>query len=339
MTVSDTFSEFCFEIVLDTILPLGTGTYSIEINGAIKKINISQCITGRQNLGSLEAHGVVCANPQSNGAIGNGQTRIIISYELPSPLSIDEFASCFRLSPIWHLSPSGWAFILDELNRIIDLYRAQQEAYWWNHLGMWNIDELKITGTNPNAGQSRLILLAWPKMFSFGGRPYDAVADAPESSYVTNVTNDVKVPFYFVLYLNGRRAFGEHNLREAKINFANSLEAFAALLLRLAGHSHSMDRKVVEALLISLSDHRQKLSKAYHLLGNCGFSPSLSKKRLMKLVEVVMEHRNDVMHGSNPRLSWDNVALTQSALSEILGVQPEVEQFLKNSKQRPEMTY
>lgn len=188
---------------------------------------------------------------------------------------------------------------------------------------------MKIIGINPNSGQSKLISNAWPKILSFGGSPYDPAVDDPASNYVSNVTSGTRVPFYFVLYLNGRRAFGEHNLREAKINFANSLEAFAARLLRLACRLHSLDRESVEVLLTKLTDHRQRLARAYQFLSEHGFIPSIRKKELMRRSEVVMQYRNDVMHGGNPGLSWDQVALTQSALFDIFEVQKEVDQFLK----------
>lgn len=312
------FDAFILRFSLDTVIPLKNGTYTVSRSGVTNlSITVNNTFYERQNLGSNN----IAGNVQVHHNLGNGISKVELEYSLESPMTVEEFSKAISISPIWHLSCTGWDFALEDLNRIIDLYRYLTNAYWWPHVSMWNVDELSIYGKQPL--NQELIFISQsssPKSISLGGERFDGAAYDQNSVYLMSVKNGKQLPFYFLMYMNGRRSLAEHNYREALINWANCVEAYGIYLLLgvcvLTGKSPEGKKDILDRA----NEYRKRYSKAYELLAKSNIFPSVSKRRAMQQIDAVMEYRNDVMHGLDPALDWRTVGEKQDAVQELLGI-------------------
>lgn len=329
--MEEKYEYFSISLIFGGIFPLADGEYHIPsrgINGIT--ITVKNEIDNRQSVGPVTFHGNVSVFPQSRMGLKVGIANISVTYHLAKPFSIEEFGSHLSLSPIWHLSPTGWDFFITELNRIIDLYRSQSNAYWWYHIGGWDIEHLVIYGRPVGTVENKALLTAFPKIYNFTGKPLDGSVYDMNSPYVRSILNDQYVPFYHVLYMNGRRSLAEHSYREALVNWANCIEAYSMYLLdgamKFANTPEAQARKIFR----QADTYQKRFSKAYEILSTCHVYPSISKKQVLKLVDEVMEHRNQVMHGQNPIFGWSTVSSKFEAMNQIIGIALEVFEPIKH---------
>lgn len=320
--MSQAFDTYIISAVLDRPFPLGDGTYLFlkpKLKGAL--LTVRNTFVQRERIGSFQTNGDI----HSQHGEGSGSAEVTLIYECLVPLTTDGFASVMEISQIWYISHTGWSFILEELNRIIDLYRNFTNQYWWGHLSAWNVDELKIHAKLSGTDQARFLASAMtPKLMKFGGLPLEDCAYAIDSPYVRAVSNGQLLPFYYLLYLNGRRSFGEHAFREALINWANCTEAFAAHILKEACRRAALSSEEVAQIERRADTYQKKYSRAYEVLGRAGIYPSINKKEMVKLYESVMEYRNDVMHGSDLKLQWEALREKFVDLSRLINIANEI---------------
>jgi hypothetical protein len=303
-------------------VPLADGTYRLPTRGVNGiAISIKNTFERRESIGSSTVHGDVYIHQGH----GRGKCEIAFIYICGIRLTPEEFAEELSISPIWHFSPTGWNFILEELNRVIDLYRNFANAYWWQHLSMWNVDELKIFGRVCDPDELKLICASSsPKAIKFGGKPFEEFAYDPTSIYVKWVCGGVELPLYFLMYLNGRRSFVEHSFREALVNWANCVESYATFLLNAACKITGVADVDKEKILISADTYQKRYSKSYQILASANKSPTLKKKDAMKLIDGVMEYRNDVMHGKEVNIDWSLMGQKHDAITTLLDVVKEI---------------
>lgn len=316
------YEAFTLKIALDTIIPLENGTYHVSKNDIEKvSLTVTNIFDKQEKIGSFDVHGDI----HLNHSHGRGRSKIEITYHCDNALTIEEFAEKKSISSIWHMSATGWDFALNDLNRIIDLYRYFANAYWWHHISIWNVDELIIHGKP--ATETQLVFISQstsPKIIKFGGKPLDDIAYNKDSAYLTHLISGNELPLYFLMYLNGRRSFVEHAYKEALIEWANCIEAYGMHLLLGACKLTSISSNEEEKFLEAANEYKKRYSRAYEILSNSGIFPTVTKKRAMHLIDNVMEYRNDVMHGRNPNLSWETVGEKQDAINELLAIATEL---------------
>lgn len=312
------FDSFVLRIMLDTVVPLENEFYQINREGkATLVLSVDNTFARKERIGSFEVHGDVRVH-HTNGA---GCATLEMEYGCASPLTPEEFAEYMSISPVWHMSASGWDFVLADLNRVIDLYRHFANAYWWQHISMWNVDELHIYGRGGTGGALSFISQSSsPKPISFDGKSFDDVAHDGGSSYIFHVKNGTKLPLYFVMYLNGRRSFVEHAYREALISWANCVEAYSWYFLSGACNRAGLSSVETDTVFESAGEFRSRFSKIYEILARAKIFPSSRKKQAIKWVDSVMEHRNAVMHGRDPKLDWMTLGKKQDDLNQLLNI-------------------
>ena len=292
MEPSQKYDSFIFYIQLDMLVPLEDWKYILEKYDISKIIKVKQSINGRNRVGSLATQGVVFTSQQPKNGEGSGSTSIEFVYIPDYSMSIAEFGELLELSSIWHLSPTAWGFLAVEINRIIDLYRLEANAYWWNHVGMWNFDEVTIKGIKSGEDVESLIQTAFPKIIFGGNNPFQDFVSDTNSNYNKNIICNVNVPFYFVMYLNGRRSFSEYSFREALINWANCIEAYGIYLI--FGVCKIANITIEETNLIiknTEDDYIKRYSKVYEILAEINKFPSIKKRLAVKLIKEIMEYR------------------------------------------------
>jgi hypothetical protein len=316
--MNESFDEYILKITLDTIFPLNNGIYKIQ-KKEINKLSlyVNNNFEYKKKSGSFNIHGDVYIH-QGHGC---GRSDLELTYSCEELLSIEGFSKKMSISPVWHSSATGWNFILEDLNRIIDLYRHLANTYWWHHLSMWNIDELKIYGKSTRQNKPVFISQSMsPKTIKFGGKPLDDIAYNNNSNYLKSISSGLELPFYFLMYLNGKRSFIENSYREALINWANCIEAYGMYLLHSACKIAKISSIQKEKYINAADKYNKCYSKTYEILANVKIYPSIKKKKAMQLVNQVMEYRNDVMHGDNPNLDWKIVGQKQDAIDELLSI-------------------
>lgn len=257
--MSEHFDAFVLRLALDTVIPLRDGTYRISREGVANlSLKVTNFFSDRKQVGSFEAHG----NVRVHHSNGTGRSDVELTYSCGAASTLEAFAEALSISPIWHMSATGWDFVLEDINRIIDLYRYLANAYWWQHLSMWNVDELRIYGRRGPDGQLSFVSQSSsPKQISFAGNHFADMAYDRNSAYVTHIQKGTKLPLYFLMYLNGRRSFVEHAYREALVNWANCVEAYSVYLLlgacKLAKVSENEERIVLD----SANEYKKRYSK------------------------------------------------------------------------------
>lgn len=316
------FDAYILKYSFDTVVPLNDGTYPIKRKN-VKQLylSINNNFTTKPSAGSFQ----IGNNTHFNSGHGQGSSTVELAYVCQERLTAKQFAENLGISPIWDSSPTGWDFALHDINRIIDCYKYFAHSYWWQHLTMWNVDELKIFGGLNNGEEIVLLSLhGSPKITKAGNKPLDECAYNQSSTFLEHVCNGRTLPFYFLLYLNGRKSFAEHSYREALVYWANSIEAFAIYLLEGSLKKTSTPEADREAIYLAADTFQKRYSKAYEALAQKNIFPSLRKKAALRLISDAMEFRNTVMHGNNPDLSWSVVSTKQSAVEEIINIAAEL---------------
>lgn len=316
------FDAYILKFTFDTIVPIDNGVYPVDRDN-VKKLYISveNEFKAVEDVGSFVAHGEI----HLNSGHQQGKSQIQLTYVCNERVNATEFSEILNISSIWHLSATGWDFALRDLNRIIDLYRYLGESYWWQHLTMWNVDELTIHGGLNNGDEIISISQQGSaKIISSGDKPLNQCAYELSSKYYEYICNGKSLPFYFVLYLNGRRSFAEHSYREAIVNWANCIEAFAIYLLEAALRKANKGEENSLKVLKEADSYQKRYSKAYEILAPVKIHPSLKKKKALKHVSEAMKFRNYVMHGRDPELNWGVIGDKHSSVKEVLNIAHEL---------------
>ncbi len=167
----------------------------------------------------LKMHGIVSMYPSLPSLL---KCEVVLDLTLPISGELSRFDPLFGNNLWLHSHTACQAIILGELNRIIDLARANEAPqYMLRNISFFDIEQMTILEVTSGIEHFRSTLFP-----QFVGRPIKIEQN--------HIKTRAVVPFYYRNYLDARRHLSEHRHHEMQISASNSIEAGSWFLWHLA---------------------------------------------------------------------------------------------------------